>query len=70
MERKSVTSSDLRSVGYEATSQTLEVEFQDGSVYRYYDVPLATYEGLMAGPSHGKYFHRYIKKQFRSEKVL
>lgn len=39
MKRKSVVSGNIRSIGYEALSQTLEVEFDSGRVYEYYDVP-------------------------------
>ena len=62
MQRISVTSSHLDSVGYDSSSQTLEVEFNGGSVYQYFSVPLQRYEGLMAASSKGSYFDSYIKK--------
>ena len=40
----------------------LEIEFLNGAVYQYYDVPQSIYDGLMAADSHGKYFAAYIKK--------
>jgi hypothetical protein len=39
MERIAVTSSNVVAVGYQESSSTLEVEFKNGSVYRYLDVP-------------------------------
>lgn len=41
---------------------TLEVEFKNGAVYQYYDVPQSIYEGLMAADSHGRYLDIYVKK--------
>lgn len=62
MERIYVVSSNIRSIGYDASSMILEVEFLNGSIYQYYDVPEALYEGLMAADSHGKFLNEYIKK--------
>lgn len=48
----------------------LEVEFLNGSIYQYYDVPEALYEGIMSAESHGKYLNEYIKKGgYRFERV-
>lgn len=47
MKRQSVSSSNLRSVGYDPETKTLEVEFQNGSVYQYFNVPPQVYKGLM-----------------------
>jgi hypothetical protein len=69
MQRQPVSSSNLKSVGYDALQQILEIEFQNGSVYQYYDVPLEIYEGLMNAPSHGKFFHQYIKGCFLYQRV-
>lgn len=62
MDRKYVLSSDIASIGYNSMSHILEVEFLNGSIYRYYNVPEALYEGLMAADSHGKYLNEYIKR--------
>ncbi len=69
MTRTPVTSSDLVSVGYDPSSKTLEIEFKESRVYQYYDVPAETYSGLMAAPSHGKYFHAYIKDKYDYREV-
>jgi len=62
MNRTPVSSSNLRSVGYDSSAQTLEVEFQDSGVFQYSGVPAARYSGLMGAPSKGEYFDNYIKK--------
>lgn len=69
MKRQSVSSSNISSVGYDSESHTLEVEFHGGGVYQYFDVPQSTYDELMHASSHGSYFHRYIKDQYRWVKI-
>jgi hypothetical protein len=69
MTRKDVTSSNLRTVGYDPATRTLEIEFHKSGVYRYADVPLEVYEGLMAADSHGSYFTQHIKEAYSYRKV-
>ena len=70
MDRKYVSSSNIASIGYDSISQVLEVEFLNGSIYQYYNVPEALYEGLMSADSHGKYLDANIKKGgYRYSKV-
>lgn len=64
MEREFVNSSNLSSIGYDPDTETLEVEFNSGSVYQYYGVSEVLYEELMAAPSHGQFFHAYIRNCF------
>ena len=61
MIRTPVASSNLCAVGYDFTSRTLEIEFNDGSVYRYSGVPENVYRALMSAGSHGRYFAAFIK---------
>lgn len=61
MERVSVSSSNIASVGYDAEQKTLEVEFNSGSVYQYFEVPKEVYEGMLAAGSVGKYFNQHVK---------
>ncbi|MEH2127459.1 KTSC domain-containing protein [Nostoc sp.] len=69
MLRTQVSSSDLQSVGYDATTCTLEIKFHSGGIYQYLIVPETLYRGLMAASSHGKYFHAYIKDLYSYEKI-
>ena len=70
MERKYVVSSNIASIGYDAEQMILEVEFNYGSIYQYFDVPESVYEGLMTADSHGKYLDAYVKKAgYRYEKL-
>ena len=62
MNRTPVTSSNIASIGYDSATQTLEVEFHNGSVYQYRGVPPSLYQSLMGASSHGQYLDAYIKK--------
>jgi len=64
MERAPVTSSDLCSVGYDAESLMLEIEFKKGAVYQYAGVPLEEYQNLMNASSHGRYFNTNIRSRY------
>ncbi len=69
MERESVSSSNIASIGYDDNSETLEIEFLNGAVYQYFDVPNGVYEELMAADSHGRYLAANIKGTYRYSKV-
>lgn len=69
MKRIDVVSSSLRSVGYDAASQTLEIEFNTGTVYQYTGVPSEVYEELIVAPSHGKYFAESIKDAYPYSRI-
>lgn len=69
MERQSVQSSNLASIGYDAESEILEVEFNHGGIYEYLDVPSDVYEELMDADSHGVYFSANIRNNYTTRKV-
>jgi len=69
MNRESVTSSNIASIGYDKTSETLEIEFLNGGVYQYFDVPEREYDGIMSAASHGQYLAQNIKGNYRFSKV-
>lgn len=69
MERESVDSSTILSIGYEPTSCTLEIEFKGGSLYQYYNVPEAIHQEFMASDSKGKFLHVYIKPAYAYSRV-
>lgn len=70
MDRIQVVSSNIRSVGYEADIEILEIEFTSGNIYQYFDVPEREYEELMNAASIGKYFNRKIKDNYRYRQVI
>lgn len=54
----------LKSVGYEAATAELEVEFRNGDVYRYYAVPPSMHRDLIAADSPGAFFNRHINDHY------
>jgi len=56
-----VESSSVASVGFDGALAVLELEFRNGSVYRYFAVPAAVYEGLMDAASKGVYVNRFVR---------
>lgn len=69
MERTPVSSSNVSSIGYDADSQTLEVEFNNGAVYQYSEVPEYEYDGIMNADSKGGYLHSNIKNRYSFSKL-
>lgn len=64
MQRKHVTSSAISSVGYDERSSVLEVEFQSGAVYDYFDVPPKVYRAFLKAPSKGSFVSRRIRDRY------
>jgi KTSC domain len=69
MNRDPVESGMIQAIGYDHTTQTLEVEFKGGFVYQYHGVPASAHAELMDADSHGDYFHKNIKGQYEHKKA-
>jgi hypothetical protein len=67
MERTPVQSSCVASVGYDPVTAVLEIEFKNGKVYRYQQVPRAAYRLLIQAPSIGRYVNEQIVPRFTAE---
>lgn len=65
MNRILVDSSNIESVGYDRATQTLEVEFKNGYIYQYFDVPETDYTNMLNSSSVGQYLARNIKGVYR-----
>lgn len=61
MDRKAIKSSNIVSVGYDAGTETLEVEFKGGRIYRYMAVPAAKHAEMMEAESIGSFLATQIK---------
>jgi len=67
--RTFVISSFIASVGYNPLNCQLELEFQSGSVYTYFNIPPTTYTALMNAESKGHYFCVHIRGEGYWERV-
>jgi len=69
MERTKVESSNIASIGYDQNATTLEIEFHNGSVYQYFEVPLEVYQNFIQAESKALFFSERIKGYFSYAKV-
>jgi KTSC domain len=69
MERKRVNASNLRSVGYDAGKQLLEIEFTSGSIVQYSGVSPEVHRRFMSSPSPGSFFQDQIDENFPSRRL-
>ncbi|MBI2318425.1 MAG: KTSC domain-containing protein [Betaproteobacteria bacterium] len=69
MERKRISSSKIRAVGYDAKSQQLEVEFSDGKVLLYSGVSPEVHRAFMAAPSPVSFFEDRIDESYPSRRL-
>lgn len=69
MDRLAVKSSNIRAIGYDEATNTLEIEFKTGSVYQYQPVPNSFVDRFTAAPSKGRFFDLYIREKFRTVRV-
>lgn len=72
MQRVSVDSSSIASIGYAPERRVLELEFrQSGEVYQYFDVPTEEHAAFLAADSKGTYLNLYFKpRHYRYHRVL
>lgn len=70
MVRNPVSSSNLKSVGYDFIRLNLEIEFHSGGVYRYSNVPSHVFDGLTNASSKGSYFCDHIKNVYGCTKII
>ncbi len=69
MDRQLVASTNIASIGYDEPSETLEVEFNNGTVYQYYNVGSALFEQLMQSTSKGQFLNAYIRNAYPYSRV-
>ncbi len=69
MERKTVDSSNIASIGYDAETATMHVEFHSGRVYEYADVPAEEHANLLAAPSVGGHFSKHIRPHYSGRQL-
>lgn len=58
-------SSNIARFAYDDTSCVLKVEFKNGGLYDYFDVPQHIFEGMRNAPSKGQYLAQQIKGAYR-----
>jgi hypothetical protein len=64
--RQPVESSAIAKVGYSKRRHILEIEFLNGAVYRYLEVPVSIYRDLMLSESKARFYDSHVKGHYRS----
>lgn len=63
-----IDSSNLRKASYDTATKLLEVEFKNGIIYEYQEIPHIIFTRLRMNESQGKYFNSEISKKFKYTK--
>jgi hypothetical protein len=67
--RERVASNVIASIGFSRRRHILEIEFVNGAVYRYLEVPPSVYRDLMKAESKARYYVANIKGSYPSVHV-
>lgn len=62
-------SSFIKAFDYHSETKTLRLEFDNGSIYNYHDVPDSVYQALKSAPSIGQYYNAFIKEKYGFDHV-
>jgi len=64
-----LTSRAIRTMAYDYKKRILQIQYQNGSVYNYFDVPELTWIALKNAPSKGRYVYYNIRTSFKYTRV-
>jgi len=64
--RQAVQSTAIAKVGYSKRQHILEIEFVNGAIYRYLDVPPSVYHDLMLAESKARFYDANIRRHYHS----
>lgn len=69
MQRSPVSSSNIAEIGYDEARRVLEILFQNGTTYQYFDVPKQEYDSLIRASSYGQFLNANIKGRYRYARI-
>lgn len=69
MKRTPVESSMIYDIGYDPETETLEIGFNSGTVYQYYDVEQDVFDDFMKADSKGRYFLNNVEPFYSYARV-
>jgi hypothetical protein len=69
MNRVAVSSSSVASIGYDPVAAVLEIEFRNGRIYQYRQVPPQAHRLLLQADSIGEFVNNVIKPRFEAVAV-
>jgi hypothetical protein len=69
IQRKAIESTALSAVGYSKRLHALEIEFHDGLIYRYEEVPPVVYRELLSADSKARFYNKHIRGKYHCVRV-
>ncbi len=69
MTRQRVSSTSVKSVGYDAGNRILEIELKNGGIYQYFQVPAEEHKSLIDAESVGRYYAKVVKPLYRFRRI-
>lgn len=60
----------IQSFDYDKDNRVLRVGFNNGSIYKYHDVPEKVYQELKNAPSVGQYFNTHIREKYGQDREV
>lgn len=69
IKRQPVESTAVATVGYSRKLHALEIEFVNGAIYRYEEVPIVVYRDLLAAESKARYYDQNVRGQYHCLRV-
>ena len=64
-----VISTEIEWIGYDYKRNMLQVEFIEGKIYQYDEVPETVYKSFLNACSHGQFFEEWIKDSYPFRRV-
>lgn len=59
-----VNSSAITAIGYDSRNLHMQIEFDQGDIYSFCNVPETVYISFLESHSKGSYYNRYIKNRY------
>jgi hypothetical protein len=69
MNKHPVKSSRIASIGYDAGVRELEIQFKDGQLWRYRNVPEKTFHTFLTVVSKGRFYDGVIRNKFAAQRL-
>ncbi len=67
--RGPIESSALAAIGFSRRLHALEIEFHDGLIYRYLEVPPPVYRAFLAAESKARFYNQHVRGKYRCLRV-
>jgi hypothetical protein len=64
MKRTPIPSDFISAIGYAPCASVLEIEFADGTINQYLEIPTSVFDALMASLAHETFFRELIEPHY------